>query len=259
MDMLKRVFTGEIKGIDEKERSVTAYISTKGRDRMDEVLEPAGVRTDKYLKNPIVLFAHDYQSPPIGKALWLKTNTKGIISKVQFANTEFANEIFNLYKDGFMKAFSVGFIPEEWEDGDGKKSPSRTYKKWELLEYSAVPVPANGDALTLAMQKGVLKNETLKEMFGLKKDEEPPEEEEPEEEDEGEEQKTLDELLAENEVFKGIIAEQENAIKALNLELYKVYLLNHKEIIAEVSDDELARKVGEVVNGVIRQMQGKVD
>ena len=165
MELLKRVFTGEIKGIDEKERTLTAYISTGARDRMDEVLTPAGVDLRAYKKNPVVLWAHNYQQPPIGKALWVKKDGEGIVSKVKFANTEFAQEVFDLYKEGYMRAFSVGFIPKEHEDGDGKKSPRRTYTKWEMLEYSAVPVPANPEALTLAIQKGVLKSDKLKEQL----------------------------------------------------------------------------------------------
>ncbi len=168
-NMLKRVFNSEIKGVDVAERTLTAYVSTNARDRMDEVLDPEGVDLTKFKKNPIVLFAHDYGSPPIAKALWIKKDGDGILSKMQFATTERAEEIFSLYKDGFMKAFSVGFIPKEYTDGDGNKSPRRTYNKWELLEYSAVPVPANPEALALAISKGILKDEGLKKMFEAKK------------------------------------------------------------------------------------------
>ena len=129
MKMLKRVFDGEIKSIDEHEHTLTAYVSTGARDRMDEVLSPSGVDLKSFKKNPVVLWAHNYNQPPIGKALWIKRDGEGIVSKVQFAKTEFAQEIFNLYKDGFMKAFSVGFIPREHEDGDGKKTARRTYTK----------------------------------------------------------------------------------------------------------------------------------
>ena len=170
MELLKRVFDGEIKEIDKGERTLTAYVSTNARDRMDEVLDPAGVDLTKFKKNPVVLFAHDYSSPPIGKALWIKKDGDGILSKVQFANTAFAEEIFQLYQGGFMKAFSVGFIPKDYTDGDGEKSPRRTYNKWELLEYSAVPVPANPEALALSIQKGILTDKHLKELMGVKED-----------------------------------------------------------------------------------------
>jgi len=160
--IIKRVFTSEVKGVDDKEHTITAYISTSARDRHNESLDPAGVDLSHYKKNPIVLWAHDYTLPPIGKSLWVKRDGEGILAKVKFASTEFAQEIFQLYKEGFMKAFSVGFIPKEMEEGDGKKTPRITYKKWEMLEYSAVPVPANPEALTLAIQKGILKTESIK-------------------------------------------------------------------------------------------------
>ena len=163
--MIKRVFESEIKGVDEKESTLTALITTSARDRMDESINPKGVDLKNFQKNPVVLWAHNYDLPPIGKALWTKRSKEGIISKVKFANTDFAKEVFGLFKDGFMNAFSVGFIPKETEDGDGKSTPSRTFTKAELLEFSAVPVPANPEALALAMKKGVLKNQDLIEQL----------------------------------------------------------------------------------------------
>jgi len=174
---IKRIFDGEIRGIDEKEQTLTAFVSTSARDRMDEVVSAEGGDLKKFKKNPVVLFAHDYNQPPIAKALWIKREGDGILSKMKFASTEFAQEIFNLYKDGFMKAFSIGFVPKEYKFGKGKEDPSVTYLKWELLEYSAVPVPANPEALALAISKGVLKNDTLKELLEI-------EEEEPKDDDE---------------------------------------------------------------------------
>ena len=149
MDKRYSVIDSAVKSIDEKERTLTALVSTNTRDRMNEVLEPKGADLSKFKKNPVVLFGHRYSEPPIGKALWIKKTAEGILSKVQFATSQFAQEVFDLYKGGFMNAFSVGFIPKKWVDGEGDKEPSTTYTDWELIEYSAVPVPANPDALAL--------------------------------------------------------------------------------------------------------------
>lgn len=286
MEIKKRTFTGEIKGINEDEKTLTAYISTKARDRMDESLLPEGADLKKYNQNPVVLFAHDYSRPPIGKALWTKKDGKGILSKVQFANTPFAKEIFELFKGGFMNAFSVGFMPKEWVDGDGKKTPARTYTKWEMLEYSAVPVPANPEALALAMQKGILTSETLiKELQGEEQegvqDEEKPEQteettkeetvsedkkdegteaEKPEEENaeaETTEDKGLDEISAYVDQLEEKVKTYEEEIKQLHVELYTKY--THKEnCLLGMTDSEIAEKIGEIAVGVIRQAQGKV-
>jgi hypothetical protein len=78
-----------------------------------------------------------------------------------------------LYKTGFMNASSVGFQPKEWEDGDGKKTPYRTFKKQELLELSLVSVPANSDALVTAKSKGIVSSEELKSIGFEEKGEDP--------------------------------------------------------------------------------------
>ena len=161
MDKILRRYDSEIKEMNEGERSMTALVSTADRDRMGEVLLPDGADLSDYKKNPVVLWAHDYHTPPIGRALWIKKTADGIMAKIQFAKTQLAEEIYSLYKDGFMKAFSVGFIPKEWVDGDGDKKPRRTYNKWELIEFSAVPVPANPEALALAVSKGLKLSDIL--------------------------------------------------------------------------------------------------
>jgi len=257
MDILKRTFNSEIKGIDETARTLTAYVSTNATDRMDEVLEPKGADLKNFRKNPVVLFGHDYNSPPIGRAQWIKRDAVGLLSKVEFANTEFAKEIFNLYKDGFMKAFSVGFIPQEWEDGDGKKKASRTYTKWELLEYSAVPVPANPEALMLAMEKGILKSDTVKKALGLEVEfKELPEDENLEEPVET--QKAVDELIDEMELLESrlTLAEAENT--ELRVALFEAYATRKKLKQSGIADIDIAQVVGDTVVGAIRRMSGKI-
>lgn len=148
--------------VDDDERTVTAVISTSAVDREKEVLLPKGADFEQYEKNPVVLWAHDYREPPIGRALWIKNTRKNITAKVKFAETEKADEVYQLFRGKFLNAFSVGFLPAE--DGshpptpdEVKKNPDwaearRIYDKWELLEFSAVPVPANPEALATAVK-----------------------------------------------------------------------------------------------------------
>lgn len=175
IEVVRKYFTSEKSEADSKERSVVSYISTGIKDRDGEVLEPSGVVLDNYRKNPIVMYAHDYRSVPVGKNIWIKQDEKGLIAKTMFANTEFADQIYQLYSEDIggtgpvMKAFSVGFIPIEWEDIEQKsvEDPRRIYKKWELLEYSCVPVPSCPEALALAYEKGVITSDRLKKDFGV--------------------------------------------------------------------------------------------
>ena len=170
MDKILRIFDSQIKEVNEKERSVVALVSTGAWDRQDEVLLPEGADLKNYRKNPVVMWAHDYNRPPIGKAAWIKTTDDGILAKTIFANTPFASEVLQLYKDGFMKAFSIGFIPKEHEDGDGEKKPRRTYTDWEVIEYSAVPIPANPEALMMAIQKGTISEIIKKDIDSFAKE-----------------------------------------------------------------------------------------
>lgn len=164
----------KISAINEEERTVTAVISTSAIDRDREVLLPKGMEFERFQKNPVVPWAHDTSSPPIGKALWIKVKGQKITAKVQFAATEFAEEIWQLFKGGFLKAFSVGFIPLDGRSptpADLKKNPAWAdarfiITKWELLEFSPVPVPANPEALMQAVKsKSIVLSDSTKELF----------------------------------------------------------------------------------------------
>jgi hypothetical protein len=131
------------------------------------VLEPSGALLDAYRKNPVVLWAHHYSLPPIAKSLWIKLDGDRILAKPQFARTPMAEEIFGLYAEGFLNAWSVGFLPRQAEPiVEPSPSGQRQFVgyrvvEWELLEYSAVPVPANPEALTHALRDGRVQNELV--------------------------------------------------------------------------------------------------
>ncbi len=148
--------------VDSDERTVTAIITTSAVDRDHEVLLSKGADLENYLKNPVVLWAHDYSGTPIARTLWMKTGRGKITAKLQFADTDKGEEVYQLFKGGFLNAFSIGFLPKA--DGSHHPTPKeiernpewasvyRVYDKWELLEFSAVPVPANPEALATAVK-----------------------------------------------------------------------------------------------------------
>ena len=258
MEMLKRVFDSEVRGVDEKEGTITAYISTNTVDRYREVLDPEGMDATNFKKNPVVLWAHNYDLPPIGKALWTKRDGDGVISKVKFADTDFAQEIFSLYKGGFLKAFSVGFIPKETEnakdeDYNNPKKPRRTYKSWELLEYSAVPVPANPDAVSLAIQRGVLKTKSIQELL---------EHADTEKEFKSEDVKSitvipLEDLMAENEQQKKTIESLTKENDKLRIKLFDL-LTKTQQRLSEITGFNVLDKVDDIVARVVRKLQGDI-
>lgn len=130
------------------EGMLDAIVASNSVDRHGEVLDIKGLDISKYKENPVVAWAHNYEEPPIAKALSIRKTSDGkLVSRMQFAIDiyPFANQIYKLYKYGFMKAFSIGFIPLEINDN--------VYTKSEMLEYSAVLLPANPDALALSQMK----------------------------------------------------------------------------------------------------------
>lgn len=279
MDKQFKVFNSEIKGIDEKEQTLTAIVSTGATDRMNESLDPNGADLKNFKKNPVVLFGHNYNQPPIGKAMWIKNTNEGIVAKVKFASTQFAQEIYTLYKEGIMRAFSVGFLPdkEAIEEGDGKKGPARTFRKWELLEFSAVPVPANPEAMTMAMSKGIVISENLKTLLNENKEipmekiivkegnseEEIPDiagDEKPAQEDGLDNpKKALDEVMLEIKVLQKKIEQLEKDNNTLKFEKHLIQQSTKQKTLSEMTVGEIRNIIEDVASGVIRKAQGKLN
>lgn len=150
-------------GTDKQEPRLRVTITTRKRDRHGDILEPGGAQISAFLKNPVVLWAHEYRSLPIGRATSLVRDGNALKAEILFAPTQFAQEVRDLYAKNFLRAWSVGFLPVEWEvieDEEGKFAGYHV-RSWELIELSAVPVPANPEALTNALEKGLVKEPAL--------------------------------------------------------------------------------------------------
>jgi hypothetical protein len=156
--------------------------STATLDRYHEVIEPAGWRLDSYRSNPVFQNAHNYGDIlfTLGKAL--STEVRAVAGGEALCQTiQFATEVnpvariaYGLYKGGFLNAVSVGFIPLRWEDGGAGSAsaqspggPRRRYLEQELLEVSAVAIPANPDALALGLKSGAIVKADLQDTVEL--------------------------------------------------------------------------------------------
>ena len=181
MDLILKQYESEVKVV-EGERALTVTITTNDVDRMGDIVEPKGGKLTNFKKNPVVLMSHDYSGLPIGKASDLVKTDNGITAKVTFPEEgtyPLADTVYNMYKQKFMRAWSIGFIPiksedivDDEEDKDKDKERylgrGRRFKTWELLEFSACAVPANPEALSNMISKGIdiglLKEEGLIEI-----------------------------------------------------------------------------------------------
>jgi HK97 family phage prohead protease len=150
-------------------------VSDETLDRYNEVIVASGWKLDNYLRNPVFQNSHQYGDIiyTIGRALTTEVRTVAD-RKVLFQRVEFATEAnpiakiaYNLYKGKFLNAVSVGFIPLQWENGGPGELWQRRYTEQELLEVSAVGIPANPNALALGLKAGAISKQQIKDLGAL--------------------------------------------------------------------------------------------
>jgi len=157
--------------INEVEQSIIGWGSKPTADRDRELIEASAWNLDVYKSNPVLMLSHDYASPPIGKILWVKADETGLKFKARFANTERGREIYSLYKDDIMKAFSVGFSPKKVDtqpDKDMKykgMNLKKVFKEVDLIEISCVSIPSNSGALVEYVKSGKIRTKSLQQEF----------------------------------------------------------------------------------------------
>ena len=173
MELIRKDLDFDIRQAGDPEDRTLEFVGSTGHvDRYGDVIEVGGWDLKNYQKNPVFLWAHDYRQPPVGKALKVKKTDKGLLFRIQFPTAEeypFADTVYKLYLGGYLRATSVGFQDLEREpinDKEGKQIGWR-FKKQELYELSAVPVPANPQALVMAVQKGVVSPREVENLTGV--------------------------------------------------------------------------------------------
>jgi len=168
-EMIRKVISFEIKEVGDR---VLEFVgSTEDTDRVGDIIQASGWQLKNYKKNPVFLWAHQYDAPPVGKAVKVWLDDSRLKFHIEFAKREdyeFADTIYKLYKGGFLRATSVGFMPIASEPIEVKDedvmlghSPTR-YLKQDLLELSGCPVPANPNALAEAKTKGLITDKQMK-------------------------------------------------------------------------------------------------
>lgn len=153
-----------VKTEDIGERTVRFTISKEVVDRDGDVLIARGVDFSNYMKNPVFCGFHNTHDFPLGKVTKFWIEGDSVKADVYFPpidelssdpnnvceKAKLVDFCYNCYKTGMLNAVSVGFIPKEWEPN--KETCGNIIKEWELLEFSAVAVPANQDAIAQAVK-----------------------------------------------------------------------------------------------------------
>jgi phage head maturation protease len=173
--------------------------SDASTDRHTEAINPSGWKLDNYRRNPVFQNSHQYGDIlfTLGKASVTEVRDvagrKALFQRIEFACdvNPMAKIAHGLYKGGFLSGVSVGFVPLKWQDvpsgrnadlqsavsqvcnlqpdhkSNSSQSPRRVYLEQELLEVSAVAIPANPNALALAYKSGAVEKSDLRELSTL--------------------------------------------------------------------------------------------
>jgi len=155
--MNKKFLNAKIKSIGDA--SITFVFSKEVVDRHGDVIDIESVKFDNFLNNPVFLPQHRSNELPIGKVtrIWVedKADGKELLGEVVFAVDEYplAKTYYKLYKNEFLNAVSIGFLPGRVEQMEVNDSVVTIIYDAELLEVSAVSIPAN--QLALAVRKGI--------------------------------------------------------------------------------------------------------
>jgi len=168
MSIQYRTYIAESKEKKKKKGIHDVFITTETEDRDVDIIVAAGGDFTPFLKNPVVLFGHEYREFPVARALNLEVIPgKGVKSTFQFPEwgiNERADDTRRLWEAKFLNAVSIGFMPLEWELRDAEDFWGGIYfNEWELLEYSIVTVPSNRDALRLAAKSLMMEQELSSE------------------------------------------------------------------------------------------------
>jgi HK97 family phage prohead protease len=163
--------------VDVENRQIRFLASTADVDRDGERILPSAFENTipDFMKNSIFLACHAHrldsgEPPVIGKIIRAWVDAKvGLWIIVEFATSELGEKYWQLYRDNFMKAVSVGFIPIKWHEEIIEGERVRTYDEVELIEVSAVAVPSNRGALARSKQNKLAFVQEKREDRELKK------------------------------------------------------------------------------------------
>jgi len=150
-------------GVSEENRTVTGVLSTPSVDRYEEIVEPEAFREwlPYFIEdNPKFLPNHSHGSgsgEPSSIGHWesLEIIKAALIGTAKFLPAgdplKLADAWWFRFLHGSQKTFSVAWITHAWEMREfelaqGVKKNIRVFTEVELIEISAVEIPANRDA-----------------------------------------------------------------------------------------------------------------
>ena len=137
---------------------IEVVISSSALDRHGETIQVSGINTKEFMQNPTVLWAHNYEDLAIGKVVKLWKSSGKLMGRIKFATeiVPFAKTVYDLIREGYLNAVSIGGLVREYGENKGVTDYSNI-TKMDMVELSVVPVGANPEALVMskALEAGI--------------------------------------------------------------------------------------------------------
>lgn len=143
VDQVKSWSVLTIKSINEDQRIIRGLASTPSTDRAGDIVEPKGATFT--LPFPL-LSQHDHASP-IGEVTSAVVTDKGIEIEATIPKDSglgYVDKAWLQIKSGLVRGLSIGFRGLDVVPTANKKGLH--FRKFEIIELSAVTVPCNQDA-----------------------------------------------------------------------------------------------------------------
>jgi len=163
--LVKRMASDVPPVVNTSAMSATFTISTEAEDRDGDVIIQKGIKLDKYRLNPVVLYQHgSVLDFPIGSS----RSPAGKLSVVRDGNTTqatcyfskslAARQVYELVAEGVLSGASINVIPTRSQPRRGGRY---LIDESEMLEWSIVDIPANGEAVRKALSQNWLAGRSI--------------------------------------------------------------------------------------------------
>lgn len=150
MTIHQRGFSPRVSTVDQEARTVEAIASTFAdvpRAGFVERLSRDGMDPANLIGKPF-LDGHRNGSTrdQIGVIEDAGMRAEGLWVRIKFRSTDAARAILTDISEGTLRALSIGYRVAEWKDSREGGHRVRTAVKWEAIEVSIVPIPADAGA-----------------------------------------------------------------------------------------------------------------
>ena len=131
----------------------TFIISDESVNADGFVIQTKGIRTERFKKNPVMLYMHEREKGVIGRWDNIRAEGTQLIADAVFdENNPLGKEVKERVDGGFLRSASIGLSVLNYEKIDGVD----TVTDCELTEGSIVDIPSNQNAVKLFNKKGLI-------------------------------------------------------------------------------------------------------